>query len=345
MKKNILFTFILFCSITINAQNFSGQWKGQFEDQSSSFMGWGGEKCDYVLELEANGTKVTGFSYTYFNEGGRRYYTICRLSGFIKKGSKYIEVRELERTKTNVPTNVRNCFQIHKLSYFKKGNEETLEGSWIPAPDQEGDCGMGTTVLNKRVLQVKKPVFNNATARTDKPKVPETKVTIKPKPIAPPIVKNTPPPVKPKPIFTPKEPTNTKPDIVSDKPVAPKKEITTTNFEKRDNSLIKTIEVENETFTVDFYDNGDIDGDTISVFFNGKLVEAHKRLTDKALTLTLAIDPNIIVNELIMYAENLGSIPPNTAVMIVTDGGKRYEVRIASDLKKSGVIRFIHKPK
>ena len=46
-----------------------------------------------------------------------------------------------------------------------------------------------------------------------------------------------------------------------------------------------------------------------------------------------------------MYAENLGSIPPNTAVMIVTDGGKRYEVLIASDLKKSGVIRFVHNPK
>ena len=105
------------------------------------------------------------------------------------------------------------------------------------------------------------------------------------------------------------------------------------------------IEVENETFKVDFYDNGDIDGDTISVFYNGKLIEANKRLTDKALNLTLLINPNVIINELIMYAENLGSIPPNTAVMIVTDGGKRYEVRIASDLKKSGVIRFVHKPK
>jgi hypothetical protein len=46
-----------------------------------------------------------------------------------------------------------------------------------------------------------------------------------------------------------------------------------------------------------------------------------------------------------MYAENLGTIPPNTALMVVTDGSNRYEVRIASDLEKSGVIRFIHKPK
>ena len=50
-------------------------------------------------------------------------------------------------------------------------------------------------------------------------------------------------------------------------------------------------------------------------------------------------------NELLMYAENLGSIPPNTALMVVTDASSRYEVRITSDLEKSGVIRFIHKDK
>jgi len=49
------------------------------------------------------------------------------------------------------------------------------------------------------------------------------------------------------------------------------------------------------------------------------------------------------MNELVMYAENLGTIPPNTALMVVTDGTKRYEVRITSDLKKSGAIHFIHK--
>lgn len=337
--------FISFFGLT-KAQNFTGQWKGTFIDQSTSFNGWGGEKCDYVLELEVNGEKIIGFSYTYFNDGVKRYYTICRLEGFIKKTSKYVELREVERTKTNVPADVRNCFQVHKLSYFKKGKEETLEGSWIPAPNQEGDCGKGITNLSKRILQVNKPDFNNTIARTGKPKQVVTKITPKPKPNPPAIVKTV-TPTEPKPIIsTPKEqPLVVKKDVIPNNPMVPKNDLALKNFDKRDNTVIQTIEVENETFKVDFYDNGDIDGDTISVFYNGKLIEAHKRLTDKALSLTLLIDPNIIINELIMYAENLGSIPPNTAVMIVTDGGKRYEVRIASDLKKSGVIRFVHKPK
>lgn len=72
---------------------------------------------------------------------------------------------------------------------------------------------------------------------------------------------------------------------------------------------------------------------------------SHKRLSDKAIRLTLNVDKNADMNELIMYAENLGTIPPNTALMVVTDGDNRYEVRISSDLKKSGVIRFVHKPK
>jgi hypothetical protein len=46
-----------------------------------------------------------------------------------------------------------------------------------------------------------------------------------------------------------------------------------------------------------------------------------------------------------MYAENLGEIPPNTALMVVNDGEKRYEVRISSDLKNSGTIHFVHNSK
>ena len=81
------------------------------------------------------------------------------------------------------------------------------------------------------------------------------------------------------------------------------------------------------------------------IFFNGKLLLSHKRLSDKALRLKLDVDANQDVNELIMYAENLGTIPPNTALMVVNDGDNRYEVRISSDLQKSGVIRFVHKQK
>ncbi len=351
MKKIVQLLFGVFLTTQLFAQNFSGQWKGQFTDNSTSFIGWGGDRCDYVLEIECKGKNVTGYSYTYFTEGGKRFYTICKLKGILNKANKYIEVTETERTKTNVPSNIRNCFQIHKLTYFKQGDEQTLEGTWVPVPNQEGDCGYGSTILTRRVLQKNPTVFNNAAGKPTKPKTTAPVVKAKPKPVTPPpVVKKKPdnnsdPSVKSTDIAK-NNTLNTddqNPSLVKTEPV--QKKNPEANFGKRSNDLIKTIQIENETFNVALYDNGDIDGDSISLFFNGELLLSHKRLSDKPLSIKLNVDDNRDINELVMYAENLGSIPPNTALMVVTDGDKRYEARISSDLQKSGVIRFVHKPK
>ena len=352
MKKIVLFVASIFFTTIVFCQEFKGQWKGEFTDNSSTFMGWGGERCDYVLELETSGNDVTGYSYTYFTDGGKRYYTICKLVGKINKRSGYVEVTETERTKTNVPNHIRNCFQVHKLTYYKDGDIQTLKGTWSPAPNQEGDCGYGTTTLSRRVLKKDIPSFNNATARAVKPeKKPVIKPTVdftdKNKNASPPVTKNatkevTPPVTKSNPV-KPEAKVPTPPVVVkSDPDIRQRADI---NFEKRNSTLLKTLELDNENFKVDLYDNGDIDGDSISLFFNGKLILSHKRLSDKAITLNLNTDDARDVNELVMYAENLGEIPPNTALMVVTDGKNRYEVRISSDLEKSGAIRFVRKPK
>ena len=80
----------------VAAQDFKGQWKGSFLDKSSSFAGWGGDTCDYVLELEVTGNTVSGHSYTYFTDGGKKFYTICALKGFVDPTDKYIEVNQLK---------------------------------------------------------------------------------------------------------------------------------------------------------------------------------------------------------------------------------------------------------
>ncbi|MBK7123786.1 MAG: hypothetical protein IPH68_13920 [Chitinophagaceae bacterium] len=129
------------------------------------------------------------------------------------------------------------------------------------------------------------------------------------------------------------------------KSIPAERKISDKRYEKRNTDVIKTIEIDNTGFTVALYDNGEIDGDSISLFFNGSLLLSHKRLSDKPITLKLNVDELRDINELIMYAENLGTIPPNTALMVVNDGDNRYEVRISSDLQKSGVIRFVHRPK
>jgi type IV secretory pathway VirB9-like protein len=45
-----------------------------------------------------------------------------------------------------------------------------------------------------------------------------------------------------------------------------------------------------------------------------------------------------------MYADNLGRIPPNTALMVVTAGKNRYELRVISSEQKSAVVKFVYQP-
>lgn len=350
-SMKIFYSFILLLiSCVAGAQNFNGQWKGSFNETSYGFSSLESGGIDYVLELQTSGLEVSGYSYTYFNEGSKRYYTICKLTGTINRSAKEIVVTEIERIKFNTPPGFQNCFQTHRLHYVQDSADiETLRGTWIPAPNQDGNCGYGTTFLSRKII---KSLALRTTPANKKPGAhkPKNSIVVKPKSNLPNTIHKA--PAKPhteikKPIV--KEDNtkddNTKKDLPSMVPEIKKTDTVRQRislFEPRRKDIIKTIPIYQPTFKVDFYDNGEIDGDSITVFYNGKIVLLHKMLTTKAISLTLALDENVRENIITMYADNLGSIPPNTALMIVTDGDKRYEVRITSDTEKSGSVVFVH---
>ena len=66
----------------------------------------------------------------------------------------------------------------------------------------------------------------------------------------------------------------------------------------------------------------------------------HQELQAKAFNLYLHLDSTREVNEISMFAENLGRLPPNTALMVVTDGTHRYEVFMSSSLTENATIRL-----
>ncbi len=346
MFKNFTLSLFILLVQNSNAQNLKGQWKGVFYDKSTSIGNYAGDKCEYVLELDLNDKFISGTSYTYFTENGRRFYTICKVEGSFDNKKKYAEITETERTKTNIPTNVNNCLQIHKLTYFKQGDNETLEGNWVPAPNQKGNCGRGSTILTRRSLINTYPSafsknnraieINNKVANKKSSENKEFKTKIK-------INNNESNSGQEKATHEIGVVGLGDIDDISDE----KSEIDDNlkKLEKRKNTLLKKIEVENKIIKVDLYDNGDIDGDSVSLFYNSKLLLSKKRLTDKAISFNLNIEDDSDSNDLIMYAENLGLIPPNTALMVVTDGKNRYEIRITSDLEKSGKIQFFKKNK
>jgi N-acetylmuramoyl-L-alanine amidase len=101
----------------------------------------------------------------------------------------------------------------------------------------------------------------------------------------------------------------------------------------------KTIVVKNDKITIELYDDGEIDNDIVSLYFNNEPIAQNKSLTTKPFIFTQKIEANV-ENELILYADNLGTIPPNTALMIIKDGTTRYEVRLSADLKNNASVKF-----
>jgi hypothetical protein len=93
---------------------------------------------------------------------------------------------------------------------------------------------------------------------------------------------------------------------------------------------------------LDFYDNAQIDGDIITVLLNSQPLASNQKLTSKPITLEIKVDLNNKEQEITMVAENLGDIPPNTALLIITAGNKRYQLYLTSTEKKNAQVRFIY---
>jgi len=105
---------------------------------------------------------------------------------------------------------------------------------------------------------------------------------------------------------------------------------------------IREIRVDTGTIKLDFYDNAEIDGDTVTVTVNNKTLVSHQRLGLKPISVNVKVDLENQEQEVTMIGENLGSIPPNTALLIVTAGKKRYQLYLASNGKKNAQVRFIY---
>ena len=107
----------------------------------------------------------------------------------------------------------------------------------------------------------------------------------------------------------------------------------------RKTEIIRSVFFKSDSIVLSLYDNGTIDGDTVSVVLNGRVIIARKGLTTIPLKMTIQMTPDLGDSlQLVMYAENLGSIPPNTGILIIQDGDIRNEITFAGDMQKSSAV-------
>lgn len=357
-KYRLLLLFIAsFVSIQSISQNVTGIWKGHFTSDDGQQY-----RLEFQIKQNADGSfSATGVSYSWQDD--IRFYGKATMTGSFVRTSKKLRIREIRTVELKNPGGI-TCIMNYNLGYSKSGREEFLQGTYLgkyevkdrPNPYEWGDCGGGTVFL-RRVQSSDfyiEPFLRKKPAVTP---VPKKSVTVK---------KDT--AIARKPVTTTRKPTTvTKPPVVkprTDAPAArsnkdtvarvappvtktvPRPTVATPSvLKERSNELMKSLVVNDPKVTVKLYDNGEIDDDTISVFFNKKLIVSNKRLSTSPITLHLDLDEEDSDYELVMVAENLGRIPPNTSLMIVEAGDQRFDVRITSTEQKNALVRFRYEVK
>ena len=110
----------------------------------------------------------------------------------------------------------------------------------------------------------------------------------------------------------------------------------------RENKLIKRVTTSSKKISLDLYDNGTIDNDTIIIYDNNKVIANLKRLSYKAIHVELEFTTG--QHDIIIVAHNMGSIPPNTALVVLNDANSRQEFFITTTNKVNAKFEFVYKP-
>lgn len=111
-------------------------------------------------------------------------------------------------------------------------------------------------------------------------------------------------------------------------------------FRARKDSLELVVPHHADTARLEFYDNGIVDHDRISLFLGDSLVLKNYELLAEPRIMRIDLDKNKVENILSLYAENEGDIPPNTALMVIYVDDQRYEVRLSSDMRTNAKVVF-----
>jgi hypothetical protein len=106
----------------------------------------------------------------------------------------------------------------------------------------------------------------------------------------------------------------------------------------RANPIVKHITTDAGHILIELYDNGEIDGDIVSIYHNNQMIVSQANLSQRPVSFQIKADKLHPHHEIVMVANNLGSIPPNTSMMIITANNKRHEVFISSSEQKNAKV-------
>jgi hypothetical protein len=329
MRQIYLLFILVFFAGAAGAQVITGSWYGRADVEVQ------GSHSNYLTELilKQKGDEVEGIFGYYFKDSYQSFY----VRGYYDNKTRQLSIENLPmlhyssstRNGIECPMHLQGTLMVSKVQNTLKGYFYTDDKYKYTCPEMRvsmmmdvkennQDSILHNTVAGKKLWQPSEDDFivsgkelkvASATITTNPVQAADIKVPVATAQNAPAMNENELARLKAK-------------------------------FEKRTNTYMQDLDIEGDSVRISFYDNGDIDGDSISVFLNHEPILVKQELSSRALNIYVALDQSREVNEISMLAENLGKYPPNTALMVVTDGKHRYEVYLSSSLSQNASVRL-----
>jgi hypothetical protein len=348
-RSTLLFLSCIFFT-QLSAQNLTGRWQGSFIANGDALI----NNYTYELVIKENAShQITAQTIT---KKGDQFYASAFAKGSHSLRTQLVQIDETSFDQIKIANELEACLMSNFLTYKNMDGHEILEGSYMSTSvNGKRNCGSGKVFLEKitSVLSVKNTKVENKKTDTQKTKT----VT----------AQNTQAKSKPSTTLLDKPSSTTK--IIASNPttetatdeVIVENEVISTNtiaqnsirnepinlpwvLVGRENKLVKKIITNSKSISLDLFDNGTIDNDTIIVFDNKKLLVNKKRLSYKAIHLDFNFSENMREHEVIIVAHNMGTVPPNTALLLFKDGKVRQEYFITSTNKINAKILIVYEP-
>lgn len=344
-----LFALVLL-PLQILAQDLTGTWTGLLQTN--------GVDLPYEIVISNNDGKLSGYSLTIFNIDGIENVGIKAIRLKNKNGSVLIEDDKL--IYNNYVTTSRRVKLFGEMLLRAHDTVMTLNGPFrtrsIDFREQNNSSLTGTIRLHKLYTPQETKLISTlaemnllATLRFTQAKKSPVTTNVE-KDVAANHVKPEKQPRRKKPPVEKRKPEVAKsapPEAVNTDNTNPGADTTAAaDLATRETEVVQNVFFKSDSLVLKIYDHGVIDGDTVSVVLNGKVIAARQGLKGKPIVSVIHVTPELGDSLLlVMYAENLGTIPPNTGLLVVLDGDNRYEIRFVGTKQKSSAILLTRKRK
>lgn len=322
MNKHV-FSLIVSCFflITLQAQQITGHWQGRI----------GKRKVE--LKVIQKGDSLLGTSYYYDSPRNYQRYSIKGYFDGQTNAAVWWDDQLLEETVSR--PGGKTAMRSEADFNCPGGGKMFLEGEAKPKQSTE-TVKVDLTKTDRSLFEDEWDfIIDNYTVGANHPDLIDSVALIAYQPVQP-------EPARAQPAVLPEKKTGMVviPPMPEPKATPEEKQNITQKFQSRKKTFKMEIPVTADFIELRFYDNAQVDGDSISLFLDDRMIFTHIRLTEQAYVVKLAAKDLQAVSELTMVAENLGSIPPNTSFMVALVGNQRYEAQLASTENSSAMIRL-----